>query len=105
MPPCVFPPMVLNAFASAVMGALIAATAAKAGFGSRAALPDMNTTEPFDCLSALPRQVSLIVVLHAALVRFLLAIARLSSRTNQFVALPRQYSVVHQPCRSDQAWN
>ena len=34
------------------MATLIAATAAKAGFGSRAALPDINTTEPFDFLSA-----------------------------------------------------
>ena len=45
-------PCSANAFASAVMAALIAATAAKAGFGSRAALPDINTTEPFDFLSA-----------------------------------------------------
>src|SRR5580692_4971805 len=44
-------PCSANALASAIIAALIAATAAKAGFGSRAALPDMNTTEPLDCFS------------------------------------------------------
>jgi cation transport ATPase len=41
-----------KAFARAMMAAFVAATAAKPGFGSSAALPDINTTEPFEALSA-----------------------------------------------------
>src|ERR1700733_2181060 len=35
-----------------MMAALIVATAAKPGFGSRAALPEISTTEPFEAFSA-----------------------------------------------------
>src|SRR5260370_41332053 len=42
-------PCSAKAFASAVIAAFVAATAAKAGFGSRAALPDIKTTEPLVC--------------------------------------------------------
>src|SRR5271155_2890220 len=45
-------PCSANAFASAMIAALTAATAAKPGFGSRAALPDMKTTDPFEAFNA-----------------------------------------------------
>src|SRR5712691_12041342 len=45
-------PCSAKAFASAVIAAFVAATAAKAGFGSRAALPDIKTTEPLVCFRA-----------------------------------------------------
>jgi hypothetical protein len=35
-----------------MMAALIAATAANPGFGSRAGFPEMNTTEPFEAFNA-----------------------------------------------------
>jgi hypothetical protein len=48
-----------KALASAVMAAFVAATAAKAGFESRAALPDINTTKSCDFLRAATRQLKL----------------------------------------------
>ncbi len=45
-------PCSAKAFASAMIAAFVAATAAKADFGSSAALPDINTTEPLDCFRA-----------------------------------------------------
>ena len=45
-------PCSAKALASAMIAALIVATAAKPGFGSRAALPEMNATVPFAVFSA-----------------------------------------------------
>src|SRR5260221_3149982 len=45
-------PCSANALASALMAALIAATAAYPGLGAKAALPDMNTTDPFEAFKA-----------------------------------------------------
>lgn len=45
-------PCSAKALPEAMMAAFVAATAAKAGFGSSAALPDIKTTEPLLRLSA-----------------------------------------------------
>jgi hypothetical protein len=45
-------PCSAKAFANAMMAALIVATAAKAGFGSRAALPEISTTVPLEAFRA-----------------------------------------------------
>src|SRR5271163_1538751 len=48
-----FIPCSADALASALMAALIAATAAYPGLGAKAALPDMNTTDPFEAFKGL----------------------------------------------------
>ena len=45
-------PRSAKALASALMAAFVAATAANPGFGSRAALPEINTTDPFEAFKA-----------------------------------------------------
>ena len=45
-------PCSAKAFAKAIMAALIVATAAKPGFGSKAALPEIRTTDPLEALRA-----------------------------------------------------
>ena len=84
-------PCSANALARALMAAFVAATAAKAGLGSRAALPDVNTTEP-STLSVLSAQVRSRVVHREVSAPYLLSIARPSSRTDRFVARPLRCS-------------